>query len=73
MIHIVNNENRGVIRCRVVYVDTEWATLNWNVFKFVDELQRAGCQQIRKGKMFPSPAGTSDQDLHPAEQGFALA
>jgi len=48
MIHIVNNENGGVIRCRVVYVDTEWATLDWNVFKFVDELQRAGRQQVRK-------------------------
>jgi hypothetical protein len=45
MIEVVENKNEGVIRCRVVYVHTKWATLNRNVFEFVDELQTAACQQ----------------------------
>ncbi len=48
MIDVVENENGGVIWCRVVYVNTKWATLNRNVFKFVDKLQTATCQQVRK-------------------------
>jgi hypothetical protein len=50
MIDVVENKNEGVIWCRVVYVHTKWATLNRNVFKFVDELQTAACQQVRKVK-----------------------
>lgn len=48
MIDVVENKNRGVVWCRVVYVHTKWATSNRNIFKFVDKLQKAVCQQVRK-------------------------
>ena len=48
MVDVVKNKNEGVIWCRVVYVHTKWATLNQNVFKFVDVLQTAECQQVSK-------------------------
>ena len=48
MIDVVENKKGGVIWCRVVYMDTKWPVFDRNVFKFVDELQTAGCQQVRK-------------------------